>query len=64
MALTAFFYCRKKYEPKNLFGEIKPHIQLLGGTLSVDDTVDDITVTQQLINWNLVGQTSSQIVKG
>jgi len=24
-----------------LFSEIKPHIQLLGGTLSVDDTVID-----------------------
>ncbi len=35
------FLLREKYEPKDLFSEIKPHIQLLGGTLSVDDTVID-----------------------
>ena len=36
--LTAF-YEREKYEPKDLFDEVKPHINLIGGTLSVDDTV-------------------------
>ena len=35
------FLLREKYEPKDLFSEIKPHIQLLGGTLSFDDTIID-----------------------
>lgn len=30
---------REKYEPKDLFNELKPHIELIGGTLSGDDTV-------------------------
>lgn len=33
------FLLREKYEPKDLFDEVKPHINLIGGTLSVDDTV-------------------------
>lgn len=31
---------REKYEPKDLFDEIKPYINLVGGILSVDDPVD------------------------
>ena len=38
IVLTAFCE-REKYEPKDLFDEVKPHINLIGGTLSVDDTV-------------------------
>ena len=30
---------RERYEPKDLFNELKPHIDLAGGTLSGDDTV-------------------------
>ncbi|MGK7877444.1 MAG: hypothetical protein AB4426_30325 [Xenococcaceae cyanobacterium] len=30
---------REQYEPLDLFDEVKPHINLIGGTLSVDDTV-------------------------
>jgi hypothetical protein len=30
---------RERYEPKDLFDELKPHIELIGGTLSADDTV-------------------------
>lgn len=33
------FLLREQYEPKDLFEEIKPHINLIGGTLSGDDTV-------------------------
>ena len=33
------FLLRERYEPKDLFDEVKPHINLIGGTLSVDDTV-------------------------
>lgn len=35
------FLLRERYEPRDLFDEIKPHINLLGGTLSGDDTVID-----------------------
>ena len=35
------FLLRERYQPKDLFDEIKPHINLVGGTLSVDDTVAD-----------------------
>lgn len=35
------FLLRERYKPKDLFDEIKPHIQLVGGTLSGDDTVID-----------------------
>jgi hypothetical protein len=35
------FLLRERYQPKDLFDEIKPHIQLAGGTLSCDDTVID-----------------------
>lgn len=30
---------RERYEPKDLFDELQPHIELIGGTLSGDDTV-------------------------
>ena len=30
---------RERYEPKDLFDELKPHIELRGGTLSGNDTV-------------------------
>lgn len=35
------FLLRERYEPKDLFDELKPHIQLVGGILSADDTVID-----------------------
>ena len=35
------FLLRERYEPKDLFNEVKPYINLTGGTLSGDDTVID-----------------------
>lgn len=35
------FLLRESYEPKDLFDEIKPHINLIGGTIGGDDTVID-----------------------
>ena len=35
------FLLRERYEPKDLFEEIKANINLIGGTLSGDDTVID-----------------------
>ena len=35
------FLLREQYEPKDLFDEIKVNIDLIGGTLSGDDTVID-----------------------
>jgi len=35
------FLLRERYEAKDLFDEIKPYINLVGGILSVDDTVAD-----------------------
>lgn len=35
------FLLRERYEPKDLFDEVKPYVQLVGGTLSCDDTVVD-----------------------
>lgn len=35
------FLLRERYEPKDLFLEVRPHIDLTGGTLSGDDTVID-----------------------
>lgn len=35
------FLLRERYEPKDLFEEINAHINLVGGTLSGDDTVID-----------------------
>jgi hypothetical protein len=35
------FLLRERYEPKDLFDELKPYIQLVGGILSGDDIVVD-----------------------
>ncbi len=35
------FLLRERYEPKDLFDEVSPHINLIGGTLSGDDTIID-----------------------
>jgi hypothetical protein len=35
------FLLRERYEPRDLFDEVKPYINLVGGTLSGDDTVID-----------------------
>ncbi len=35
------FLLRERYEPKDLFLEVRQHINLIGGTLSGDDTVID-----------------------
>ncbi len=35
------FLLREAYESRDLFDEAKPHINLVGGTLSVDDSVLD-----------------------
>jgi len=35
------FLLRSRDEPKDLFDEVKSHINLIGGTLSGDDTVID-----------------------
>lgn len=35
------FLLREQYEPKDLFDEVKLYINLVGGTLSGDDTVID-----------------------
>ena len=35
------FLLRERYEPKDLFDEVKLHINLIGGSLSGDDTVID-----------------------
>lgn len=35
------FLLRERDDPKDLFLEVKPHINLIGGTLSGDDTVID-----------------------
>ena len=35
------FLLRERYEPKDLFDEVRPYINLKGGTKSYDDTVID-----------------------
>ncbi len=35
------FLLRERYEPKDLFDEVSPQINLIGGTISGDDTVID-----------------------
>ena len=35
------FLLRERYEPKDLFVQVSPHINLIGGILSGDDTVID-----------------------
>jgi hypothetical protein len=41
------FLLREQYDPKALFDEIKLNIDLIGGTLSGDDTVTDKPYTAQ-----------------
>lgn len=48
------FLLREKFEPKDLFDELKPHIQLVGGILSGDDTVIDKPYTNPKLT-ELVG---------
>jgi hypothetical protein len=48
------FLLRERYEPKDLFEEIKPNINLMGGTLSGDDTVIDKPHSQPKIT-ELIG---------
>ena len=48
------FLLRERYSPKDLFNELKPHINLIGGTLSGDDTVIEkpySTLTTELIGY-------------
>jgi hypothetical protein len=35
------FLLRERYDPKDLFDEVKPYIELRGGTLSGDDPIID-----------------------
>ena len=35
------FLLRERYSPKDLFDEVKGELSLVGGTLSVDDSVED-----------------------
>ncbi|KYC37487.1 transposase [Scytonema hofmannii PCC 7110] len=42
------FLLREQYEPLDLFNEVKPHINLVGGTLSGDDTVIDKAHSEKL----------------
>jgi hypothetical protein len=61
------FLLRERYEPKDLFEEIKPNINLVGGTLSGDDTVIDKPHSDpkltQLINYVYSGR-HHRAVKG
>ncbi len=61
------FLLRERYQPKDLFEEIKPHIQLVGGTLSCDDTVIDKPYSEpnlaELIGYFWSGK-HHRIVKG
>ena len=45
---TNRFLLREMYEPVDLFNEVKPHINLVGGTLSVDDSVLDKAYSQKM----------------
>ena len=38
------FLLRERYKPKDLFDEIKLHINVIGGSLSGDDTVIELAV--------------------
>jgi len=40
------FLLREAYEPQDLFNEAKTHLNLIGGTLSVDDSVLDKPYSQ------------------
>lgn len=61
------FLLRESYEPKDLFDEVKPHINLIGGTLSGDDTVIDKPYSDPLLT-ELIGYFWSgkhhRVVKG
>lgn len=35
------FLLRERYEPKDLFEEVKSHLNLIGGTVSIDDAIAD-----------------------
>jgi len=48
------FLLRERYEPKDLFVQVRPHINLIGGTLSGDDTVIDKPYTDPLLT-ELIG---------
>lgn len=43
------FLLRERYETKDLFDELKSHINLIGGTLSGDDTVIDKPYSDPLL---------------
>ncbi len=61
------FLLRERYEYKDLFDEVKPHINLVGGILSGDDTVIDkpLSDTQrtELISYFWSGK-HHRVVKG
>ena len=61
------FLLRERYEPKDLFLEVRPYINLIGGTLSGDDTVIDKPYRDPLLT-ELVGYFWSgkhhRVVKG
>lgn len=61
------FLLREKFKPKDLFDELKPHIQLVGGILSGNDTVIDKPYTNPKLT-ELVGYFWSgkhhRVVKG
>ncbi len=61
------FLLRERYEPKDLFDEVKPHMNLIGGTLSGDDTVIDKPYSDPLLT-ELIGYFWSgkhhRVVKG
>ncbi len=61
------FLLRERYEPKDLFNEVKPHINLIDGTLSGDDTVIDKPHSEpklaELINYVYSGR-HHRAVKG
>ena len=41
------FLLREQYEPKDLFDEVSPHINVIGGTISGDDTIIDKPYSEQ-----------------
>ncbi len=61
------FLLRERYEPKDLFDELKQHIDVIGGTLSGDDTVIDKPYSNpsltELIGYFWSGK-HHQVVKG
>ena len=61
------FLLRERYKPKDLFDEIKPDINLIGGTVSGDDTVIEKPYSApekaELINYFWSGKSHS-VVKG